>query len=58
MNPIHWLSTEVQGQSFTQLGELALALLLSSLNGLEREIAHAGIKIRLRQCHRCESNRS
>jgi putative Mg2+ transporter-C (MgtC) family protein len=38
MNPIHWLSTEAQGQSFTQLGELALALLLSSLIGLEREI--------------------
>src|ERR1700742_2153003 len=38
MNPIHWLSTEAQGQSFTQLGELALALVLSSLIGLEREI--------------------
>jgi putative Mg2+ transporter-C (MgtC) family protein len=38
MNPIHWLSTEAQGQSLTQLGELALALLLSSLIGLEREI--------------------
>jgi putative Mg2+ transporter-C (MgtC) family protein len=38
MNPIHWLSSEAQGQSLTQLGELALALLLSSLIGLEREI--------------------
>jgi putative Mg2+ transporter-C (MgtC) family protein len=38
MNPIHWLSTEVQGQTFTQLGELTLALVLSSFIGLEREI--------------------
>jgi putative Mg2+ transporter-C (MgtC) family protein len=38
MNPIHWLSTETLGQSYTQLGELTLALVLSSLIGLEREI--------------------
>lgn len=38
MNTIHWLSTETQGQSLMQLGELALALVLSSLIGLEREI--------------------
>lgn len=38
MNPIHWLSTEPQGQALTQIGELALALVLSSLIGLEREI--------------------
>src|SRR5271155_5918633 len=38
MNQIHWLSTEAQGQTFTQLGELTLALVLSSLIGLEREI--------------------
>jgi putative Mg2+ transporter-C (MgtC) family protein len=38
MNPIHWLSTETLGQSVTQLGELTLALVLSSLIGLEREI--------------------
>jgi putative Mg2+ transporter-C (MgtC) family protein len=38
MNPLHWLSTEIQGQSLTQIGQLALALLLSSLIGLEREI--------------------
>jgi putative Mg2+ transporter-C (MgtC) family protein len=38
MNPIHWLSTETLGQTGVQLGELTLALLLSSLIGLEREI--------------------
>lgn len=38
MNPIHWLSTETLGQSVTQLGQLTLALVLSSLIGLEREI--------------------
>src|ERR1700678_20398 len=38
MNPIHWLSTETLGQTATQLGELTLALVLSSLIGLEREI--------------------
>jgi putative Mg2+ transporter-C (MgtC) family protein len=38
MNPIQWLSTEVHGQTLVQLGELTLALLLSSLIGLEREI--------------------
>jgi putative Mg2+ transporter-C (MgtC) family protein len=38
MNSMHWLSTEAQGQTFTQLGELALALVLSSFIGLEREI--------------------
>jgi len=37
MNPIHWLSTETLGQTTTQLGELTLALVLSSLIGLERE---------------------
>jgi putative Mg2+ transporter-C (MgtC) family protein len=37
MNPIHWLSTETMGQTATQLGELTLALILSSLIGLERE---------------------
>src|ERR1700677_4980432 len=38
MNPIHWLSTETLGQTATQLGELTLALVLSSLIGLEREL--------------------
>jgi putative Mg2+ transporter-C (MgtC) family protein len=38
MNPIDWLSTEAHGQTLIQLGELTLALLLSSLIGLEREI--------------------
>jgi putative Mg2+ transporter-C (MgtC) family protein len=38
MNPIHWLSTEALGQTATQLGELTLALVLSSLIGFEREI--------------------
>jgi putative Mg2+ transporter-C (MgtC) family protein len=38
MNPIHWLSTETLGQTGIQLGELTLALVLSSLIGLEREI--------------------
>lgn len=38
MNSIHWLSTETLGQSVPQLGELTLALVLSSLIGLEREI--------------------
>jgi putative Mg2+ transporter-C (MgtC) family protein len=38
MNPMHWFSTEAFGQSATQLGELTLALVLSSLIGLEREI--------------------
>jgi len=38
MNAIHWLSTETFGQSLTQLGELTLALVLSSLIGMEREI--------------------
>src|ERR1700722_12517284 len=38
MNPLHWLSTETLGQTVTQLGELTLALLLSSLIGLEREM--------------------
>jgi uncharacterized membrane protein YhiD involved in acid resistance len=38
MNPIHWLSTEENGQTLAQLGELTLALVLSSLIGLEREI--------------------
>jgi hypothetical protein len=30
MNPIHGLSAEAQGQTFTQLGELTLASVLSS----------------------------
>jgi putative Mg2+ transporter-C (MgtC) family protein len=38
MNPIHWLSTETLGQSVTQIGQLTLALVLSSLIGFEREI--------------------
>jgi putative Mg2+ transporter-C (MgtC) family protein len=38
MNPMHWLSTEAQGQTAIQLGELTLALVLSTLIGLEREI--------------------
>jgi putative Mg2+ transporter-C (MgtC) family protein len=38
MNQLNWLSSEMQGQSLTQLGQLALALLLSALIGLEREI--------------------
>lgn len=38
MNAIHWLSAETQGQTLDQLGELALALALASLIGLEREI--------------------
>lgn len=38
MNPLHWLSTETLGQTVTQLGELTLALVLSSLIGLEREV--------------------
>lgn len=38
MNPIDSLSTETHGQTLIQLGELTLALLLSSLIGLEREI--------------------
>jgi putative Mg2+ transporter-C (MgtC) family protein len=38
MNSMQWLSTETLGQSVTQLGELTLALVLSSLIGLEREI--------------------
>src|ERR1700689_3854463 len=35
---IDWLSTEPQGQTLTQLGELTLALVLSSLIGFEREM--------------------
>jgi MgtC family protein len=38
MNPAHWLSTETLGQSAIQLGELTLALVLSALIGLEREM--------------------
>jgi putative Mg2+ transporter-C (MgtC) family protein len=38
MNPTHWLSAETLGQAYVQLGELTLALVLSSLIGLEREI--------------------
>src|SRR5580658_2719837 len=38
MHTSDWLSTETLGQTFTQLAELTLALLLSSLIGLEREI--------------------
>ncbi len=35
---MNWLTTEQMGQTGTQLGELTLALILSSLIGLEREI--------------------
>ena len=38
MNLINLLSTEPHGQALTQLGELTLALVLSTLIGLEREI--------------------
>jgi putative Mg2+ transporter-C (MgtC) family protein len=38
MNPLAWLSPEPQGQTLLQLGELSLALALSSLIGLEREM--------------------
>jgi len=38
MNLINWLSTESQGQALPQLGELTLALVLSSLIGFEREL--------------------
>jgi putative Mg2+ transporter-C (MgtC) family protein len=38
MTPISWLSTEAFGQGPIQLGELTLALILSSLIGLEREV--------------------
>jgi putative Mg2+ transporter-C (MgtC) family protein len=46
MHLIDWLSTESQGQTSIQLGELALALLLSSLIGLEREfrVRSAGLR--------------
>jgi putative Mg2+ transporter-C (MgtC) family protein len=37
MNPSQWFSTETLGQSVSQLGELTLALVLSSMIGLERE---------------------
>jgi putative Mg2+ transporter-C (MgtC) family protein len=36
-NPIDWLSTASQGQTVVQLGELLLALILSTAIGLERE---------------------
>jgi hypothetical protein len=38
MNSMHWLSTEALGHSLTQLGELTLAPVLSSLIGFEREV--------------------
>jgi putative Mg2+ transporter-C (MgtC) family protein len=38
MNLINLLSTAPQGQTFIQIGELTLALVLSTLIGLEREI--------------------
>jgi putative Mg2+ transporter-C (MgtC) family protein len=38
MSLIGWLSTEPQGQTLTQLGELTLALVLSTLIGVEREV--------------------
>ncbi|MGH8230782.1 MAG: MgtC/SapB family protein [Steroidobacteraceae bacterium] len=46
MHPIEWLSTEGPGQTGVQLAELALALLLSSLIGLEREfrVRSAGLR--------------
>ncbi|MGH7746546.1 MAG: MgtC/SapB family protein [Candidatus Dormibacteria bacterium] len=37
MQVLNWLSTEPQGQTAVQLAELTLALVLSSLIGLERE---------------------
>ena len=37
MSPELWLSTETEGQTVVQLAQLALALLLSTLIGLERE---------------------
>lgn len=38
METIHWLSTDAFGQTGTQLGELTLALVLSSFIGFEREM--------------------
>ena len=38
MGSIQWLSTESIGQTGIQLGQLTLALILSSLIGLEREM--------------------
>jgi putative Mg2+ transporter-C (MgtC) family protein len=38
MHPMSWFSTESNGQTGLQLAELALALVLSTLIGLEREI--------------------
>jgi putative Mg2+ transporter-C (MgtC) family protein len=37
-NPIEWLSTAAGGQTLVQLGELSLALVLSTAIGLEREV--------------------
>jgi putative Mg2+ transporter-C (MgtC) family protein len=46
MASLSWLSTETQGQSFIQLGELTLALVLSTFIGLEREfrVKSAGLR--------------
>jgi putative Mg2+ transporter-C (MgtC) family protein len=46
MNSVTWLSTETQGQTFIQLGELTLALVLSTFIGLEREfrVKSAGLR--------------
>ena len=39
MHPLSFLYIEPQGQSWVQFEELALALVLSTLIGLEREFA-------------------
>ncbi len=46
MKSVAWLSTEAQGQTFIQLGELTLALVLSTFIGLEREfrVRSAGLR--------------
>jgi putative Mg2+ transporter-C (MgtC) family protein len=38
MSALNWLTSETNGQTTLQLGELALALVLSSFIGLEREV--------------------
>jgi putative Mg2+ transporter-C (MgtC) family protein len=46
MHALDWLSSESRGQAAIQLGQLTLALLLSSLIGLEREfrVRSAGLR--------------
>jgi putative Mg2+ transporter-C (MgtC) family protein len=46
MKSLAWLSTETQGQTLIQLGELTLALVLSTFIGLEREfrVKSAGLR--------------